>query len=106
MRLVGNTALHGLCFARLWGLADRVLIVDEAHSCDLKVNRELERLIEFHTTHGGSTIILSTTLATWERNRLADAFSKRGAPQNCINVAPAFSQQYPLLTAIIGKRPP
>lgn len=81
---------------RLWGLADRVLIVDEAHSYDPYVNRELERLIEFHTALGGSTIILSATLASQERNRLAKAFNK-GAR---IEAAGPSSQRYPLLTAI------
>jgi CRISPR-associated endonuclease/helicase Cas3 len=90
---------------RLWGLADRVLIVDEAHSYDPYVNRELERLIEFHTALGGSTIILSATLATQERNRLADAFSKGALRQTGISVAPACNQHYPLLTAIsVGGR--
>jgi CRISPR-associated endonuclease/helicase Cas3 len=37
---------------RLWGLADRVLIVDEAHAYDAYMQRELEGLIEFHTALG------------------------------------------------------
>ncbi len=79
---------------RLWGLANRVLIVDEAHCYDPYVNRELERLIEFHTALGGSTIILSATLAMTERSRLAAAFSK-GAGASAPRVS---SPDYPLLT--------
>ncbi len=84
---------------RLWGLADRVLIVDEAHSYDPYVNRELERLIEFHTALGGSTVVLSATLAAQERRGLAHAFSTglRGAR---ISAADAASPHYPLLTAL------
>ncbi|MDZ4791848.1 MAG: CRISPR-associated helicase Cas3' [Hyphomicrobiales bacterium] len=81
---------------RLWGLADRVLIVDEAHCYDPYVNRELERLIEFHTALGGSTIILSATLAMTERRRLAAAFAK-GAGASAPHIS---SPDYPLLTAI------
>src|SRR5690606_17694172 len=33
---------------RLWGLADRVLIIDEAHAYDAYMSRELERLLQFH----------------------------------------------------------
>jgi CRISPR-associated endonuclease/helicase Cas3 len=81
---------------RLWGLADRVLIVDEAHCYDPYVNRELERLIEFHTALGGSTIILSATLAMTERSRLAAAFGKGAGA-----IVPRISSpDYPLLTTI------
>jgi CRISPR-associated endonuclease/helicase Cas3 len=47
---------------RLWGLADRILIVDEAHAYDAYMERELEALLEFHGALGVSTIILSATL--------------------------------------------
>jgi CRISPR-associated endonuclease/helicase Cas3 len=39
---------------RVWGLADRVLIVDEAHAYDAYMTRELEALLEFHAALGGS----------------------------------------------------
>jgi CRISPR-associated endonuclease/helicase Cas3 len=81
---------------RLWGLADRVLIIDEAHSYDPYVNKELERLIEFHAALGGSAIILSATLASGDRQTLVDSFS-RGlqSPNRTIK-----SADYPLLTAV------
>ena len=46
---------------RLWGLADHVLIIDEAHSYDPYVNKEMERLIEFHAALGGSAIFCRRT---------------------------------------------
>lgn len=81
---------------RLWGLADRVLIVDEAHCYDPYVNRELERLVEFHAALGGSAIVLSATLAMSERRTLASAFCN-GAQ---IPAQTPASAEYPLLTAI------
>ncbi len=61
---------------RLWGLADRVLIIDEAHAYDAYMMRELETLLEFHATLGGSAIILSATLPKAMRRKLAAAFHK------------------------------
>ena len=55
---------------RLAGLAGKVLIVDEAHSYDAYVSTELDRLVAFHATAGGSTIILSATLPLAVRSRL------------------------------------
>jgi CRISPR-associated endonuclease/helicase Cas3 len=61
---------------RLLGLAERVLIVDEAHAYDAYMNRELERLLEFQAALGGSAIILSATLPRAVRQPLATAFAK------------------------------
>ena len=60
---------------RLWGLTDRVLVIDEAHSFDAFVGEELQRLLQFHAALGGSAIVLSATLSTEQRQRLADAFA-------------------------------
>ncbi len=84
---------------RLWGLADRVLIADEAHCYDAYVNKELERLIEFHTALGGSTIVLSATLAASTRRSLLSAFCK-GAR---LPEKKPSSAAYPLATAISGE---
>jgi CRISPR-associated endonuclease/helicase Cas3 len=61
---------------RLWGLADRVLIIDEAHAYDAYMTRELETLLEFHTALGGSSIILSATLPITLRRKFVEAFRK------------------------------
>ncbi len=81
---------------RLWGLADRVLIIDEAHSYDPYVNKEMERLIEFHAALGGSAIILSATLAAGGRQTLVNAFL-RGLQSP---VRKFERCDYPLLTAV------
>jgi len=83
---------------RLWGLGDRVLIVDEAHAYDAYMSREIETLIEFHVALGGSAIVLSATLAQAQRRGLASAYAKGlGVP------APAtVTAAYPLVT-IVGR---
>lgn len=81
---------------RLWGLADRVLIVDEAHTYDSYVSRELETLLEFQAALGGSAVVLSATLSTAARNRLAAAF-RRGLGSNPEEIT---AGAYPLLSLI------
>lgn len=85
---------------RLWGLADRVLIVDEAHSFDSYLSRELETLLEFHAALGGSAVVLSATLNSVTRHRLVAAFRKGLGLQS--NTEPAIDA-YPLLT-LVGER--
>jgi CRISPR-associated endonuclease/helicase Cas3 len=83
---------------RLWGLADRVLIVDEAHAYDAYMTRELEALLEFHAALGGSSIILSATLPMALRCKLVGAFRKGVA-----GIPAAVELQvtdYPLVTIV------
>jgi CRISPR-associated endonuclease/helicase Cas3 len=61
---------------RLVGLAEKVLIVDEAHAYDAYMSRELEQLIAFQAALGGSTIVLSATLPQIVKQRFAAAWSK------------------------------
>lgn len=82
---------------RLWGLADRVLIVDEAHAYDAYMGRELERLLEFQAALGGSAIVLSATLPAAQRQRLATAFQDGFGVQSKPAVA---DMDYPLVTTV------
>jgi CRISPR-associated endonuclease/helicase Cas3 len=79
---------------RLFGLAQRVLIVDEAHAYDAYMSRELETLVAFHAALGGSTIVLSATLPQNRRSALVAAFHK-GA---CGTTPVLTSVDYPLVT--------
>jgi CRISPR-associated endonuclease/helicase Cas3 len=79
---------------RLWGLADRILIIDEAHCYDPYVNKELERLIEFHAALGGSAIVLSATLSMEVRQSLTSAFCNGTG----IQAVKPSSLAYPLVT--------
>lgn len=81
---------------RLWGLADRVLIVDEAHSFDSFLSRELETLLEFHAALGGSAVVLSATLNATTRNRIVAAFRKGLGLKS--KAETAADDAYPLLT--------
>lgn len=74
---------------RLFGLSQRVLIIDEAHAYDEYVTEELRRLIEFQTKQGGSTIVLSATLPLQTRNALVKSFGSQGQCQK---------DGYPLIT--------
>lgn len=59
---------------RLWGLADKVLIIDEAHAYDAYIGREIETLLRFHAELGGSAIILSATLPRAKKSRVDKRF--------------------------------
>jgi CRISPR-associated endonuclease/helicase Cas3 len=83
---------------RLFGLAERVLIVDEAHAYDAYMGRELERLLEFQAAQGGNAIVLSATLPRLVRRSLAAAFARGlGTPPPVLEAA-----AYPLVTMVAG----
>ena len=83
---------------RLWGLADRVLVIDEAHAYDAYMSRELETLLEFHSALGGSAIVLSATLPAVQRRNLETAFARGLGAQ----LGPSSETGYPLLTQVSG----
>jgi CRISPR-associated endonuclease/helicase Cas3 len=81
---------------RLWGLGNRVLIIDEAHAYDAYMAKEMETLLEFHAALGGSAIILSATLPNKQRCSLAAAFG-RGLGLKCRS---PDTMDYPLVTLV------
>ena len=78
---------------RLWGLAGKVLVVDEVHAADAYMQQLLGTLLEAHAAFGSSAILLSATLPRCQRARLMQAFA-RGAGYR-VNL-PA-EQPYPAL---------
>jgi CRISPR-associated endonuclease/helicase Cas3 len=79
---------------RLFGLSQKVLVVDEAHAYDPYMAEELDRLLMFHAMLGGSTIILSATLPRARRATLLRAVGTGlGAPPHLPTLT-----NYPLLT--------
>lgn len=83
---------------RLFGLSRKVLVVDEAHSYDPYMAEELDRLLMFHASFGGSSIVLSATLPQSRRATLLKAVAAglETAPH-----APALAS-YPLVTVAGG----
>ena len=60
---------------RLYGLASKILIVDEAHELgDAYMAEELIRLLEAHRMAGGSAIVLTATLPLSLRARMLEAY--------------------------------
>lgn len=63
---------------RMWGLASKILIVDEAHeiSGDHYMAELLAALLRVHAALGGSAILLTATLPLQDRAMLARAFAE------------------------------
>jgi CRISPR-associated endonuclease/helicase Cas3 len=94
-----DQALHGVLPTRhaplrLFGLSQRVLLIDEAHAYDSYMIEEMLRLIAFQAGLGGSTIILSATLPFAMRRLLVDTFNKATTSAE----ARLESNAYPLIT--------
>lgn len=81
---------------RLFGLHGKVLIVDELHSFDDFVLRELTALVELHAMLGGSTILMSATLHIATREKLTQAH-ERGRGRTLSSLS---SHRWPLLTTV------
>lgn len=84
---------------RLFGLSQRVLIIDEAHAYDAYMQQELLRLIAFQTRQGGSIVILSATLAQTDRQNLVNAFNQAQGQK----VARLVHNEYPLITTVTAE---
>jgi CRISPR-associated endonuclease/helicase Cas3 len=88
---------------RIWGLSQKILIVDEVHEMgNPYMEEELKVLLQAHAMQGGSAILLSATLPLKLRQSLADAFEK-GAKRDPV---PLGSAHYPSLTIVGGQHAP
>ena len=85
---------------RLWGLAGKILILDEIHSFSAYMSREIETLLMFHAALGGSAILLSATLPETQRRTLTEAFRKGLARDGKATRASATSGDYPLMSVV------
>ncbi|MEZ4631646.1 MAG: CRISPR-associated helicase Cas3' [Deinococcales bacterium] len=61
-------------FVRLWGLANRTVIIDEVHAYELYTSKLIERLVMWLRDLGSSVIIMSATLPLKKRQDLLAAF--------------------------------
>ncbi|MFY9657166.1 MAG: CRISPR-associated helicase Cas3' [Methylocystis sp.] len=87
---------------RLYALAGKILVIDEAHAYDAYMSREVERLLTFHAGLGGSAILLSATLPRRMKEALARAF-RGGVHRSRMAPADRFTlseDAYPLVTTV------
>lgn len=92
--LVGILPMKHQCL-RLYGLHQKILIVDEVHACDDYIWTLLLELLQAHWKHGGSAILLSATLPLSKREVLFQKFHKtvsEDLPEKVCN------KGYPLVT--------
>jgi CRISPR-associated endonuclease/helicase Cas3 len=87
---------------RALGLADHVLVVDEAHAYDAYTSENLRNLLEFQAGLGGSAIVLSATLSEAQRDwfcaRWQAVLSTEAAAREM--EGPPATTAYPLATVV------
>lgn len=89
---------------RLLGLAEKVLVIDEAHAYDAYMSTELQELLRFQAALGGSAVVLSATLSRKQRTSIAQAWidgTTGGGRRAFFGSGVALaSSSYPLATMI------
>lgn len=99
---------------RLFGMADKVLVFDEAHAYDAYMGVEIQQLLRFQAALGGSAVVLSATLTREQREKFATSWLE-GLAEGRRRVAPLFggalpqlaeSMEYPLATIVAGGERP
>lgn len=61
-------------FVRLWGLANRIVVIDEVHAYDVYTSGLIENLVRWLRALGSSVILMSATLPASRRRKLLDTF--------------------------------
>ena len=84
---------------RLFGLLDKILIVDEVHAYDSYTGELLKILLSAHASMGGSAILLSATLPINQRQKLLDSYARR-QNKDCQKLS---QNAYPLLTKLTNE---
>jgi CRISPR-associated endonuclease/helicase Cas3 len=84
---------------RLFGLAGKLLVLDEVHSYDAYTSTLIASLLKLHAALGGSAVLLSATLRAETKLALARAFC-----QGAVFAEPTLSDisnpAYPLVTMV------
>jgi CRISPR-associated endonuclease/helicase Cas3 len=85
-------------FLRLYGMADRVLVIDEVHAYDAYMSAIIARLLQWCASLKIPVILLSATLSARQRAAMIDAYGATGGD-------PGPDAPYPLITmAEAGKK--
>ncbi|MGD9891024.1 MAG: CRISPR-associated helicase Cas3' [Dehalococcoidia bacterium] len=87
-------------FVRHFGLAHRVVVIDEVHAYDTYMSALLERLLTWLAALGSPVVLLSATLPAERRRRLLDAYA-RGLGAAAVHEEQA---DYPRITSLSGER--
>lgn len=88
---------------RLFGLSNKVLLVDEVHAFDPYMRELLVALLQAHAAQGGSAILLSATVPYLFRSDLVSAFAA-GAGVD-LKDGLRDGKSYPLVTHLSGAEP-
>lgn len=68
-------------FVRLWGLANRVVVLDEIHAYDTYTSGLIEALLRWLRAMNCSVVLMSATLPAKRRAALLRAWGAHGAPE-------------------------
>ncbi len=68
-------------FVRLWGLGNRVVVLDEVHAYDTYTGKLIEALVSWLRALGSSVVIMSATLPDESRRRLLGAWGVQDIPE-------------------------
>lgn len=79
-------------FIRLWGLGNRVVVLDEVHAYDVYTGHLIEELVKWLHALGSSVILMSATLPRARREALMRAYGAIETPE----------AGYPRLTRVSG----
>ncbi|MDO5581640.1 MAG: CRISPR-associated helicase Cas3' [Planctomycetia bacterium] len=112
--LLGMIPFVKHAFLRLFGLAGKVVILDEVHSYDIYTGTILDKLVQKLAKLGASVIILSATLTRERRNKLLSEFKddkkeiytdwRKQAQKNTVQnfsdkvILPDSTDPYPLIS--------
>lgn len=95
---------------RIFGLHNKVLVIDEVHTADAYMLALLEKLLKLHLHQGGSAILLTATLSINARERLCQVWQPGlEMPPDTVNPARCLTQKralddFPLVThAAVGR---
>ncbi len=83
-------------FVRLFGLAGKVVIIDEVHAYDIYTSTLIDRTIEWLRALGTSIILLSATLPSQRRNQLMERYGGK--------IDESYDARYPRISWVSGKK--
>ena len=82
-------------FVRLWGLGNRVVVLDEVHAYDTYTSGLIESLVRWLRALDSSVVLLSATLPNAKRASLLRAFGAEHIPK----------KEYPQITRVLASDP-